>query len=155
MEQAIKIGMSKEDIIVDGLVATIGANPRAAIECYETFSYCKNELGLPTACGLSNISFGLPERTYVNTAFLTMAIAHGLTMAIANPSQELLMNAAFASDLLLAREESDIRYIERMNMLAEKYAGQERVLVPVKKRRRMIRQNLDHRKEEVLFLKLF
>ena len=133
MEQAIKIGMSKEDIIVDGLVATIGANPRAAIECYETFSYCKNELGLPTACGLSNISFGLPERTYVNTAFLTMAIAHGLTMAIANPSQELLMNAAFASDLLLAREESDIRYIERMNMLAEKYAGQERVLVPVKK----------------------
>lgn len=133
MEQAIKIGMSKEDIIVDGLVATIGANPRAAVECYETFSYCKNELGLPTACGLSNISFGLPERSYVNTAFLTMAIAHGLTMAIANPSQELLMNAAFASDLLLAREESDIRYIERMNMLAEKYAGQERVLVPVKK----------------------
>ena len=133
MEQAVGIGMSKEDIIVDGLVATIGANPRAAVECYETFSYCKNELELPTACGLSNISFGLPERTYVNTAFLTMAIAHGLTMAIANPSQELLMNAAFASDLLLAREESDIRYIERMNMLAEKYAGQERVLVPVKK----------------------
>ena len=131
MEKAIEIGMDKEDIIVDGLVATIGANPRAAVECYETFSYCKNEL--PTACGLSNISFGLPERSYVNTAFLTMAIAHGLTMAIANPSQELLMNAAFASDLLLAREESDIRYIERMNMLAEKYAGQERVLVPVKK----------------------
>ena len=125
--------MNKEDIIVDGLVATIGANPRAAVECYETFSYCKNELELPTACGLSNISFGLPERSYVNTAFLTMAIAHGLTMAIANPSQELLMNAAFASDLLLAREESDIRYIERMNMLAEKYTGQERVLVPVKK----------------------
>ena len=56
MEKAIGIGMSKEDIIVDGLVATIGANPRAAVECYETFSYCKNELGLPTACGLSNIS---------------------------------------------------------------------------------------------------
>ena len=69
----------------------------------------------------------------MNTAFLTMAIANGLTMAIANPSQELLMNAAFASDLLLARKESDIRYIERMNMLSEKYAGQERVLVPVKK----------------------
>lgn len=44
MEQAVKIGMSKEDIIVDGLVATIGANPRAAIECYETFSYCKMNL---------------------------------------------------------------------------------------------------------------
>ena len=133
MEEAIRIGLAKEDIIVDGLVATIGANPRAALECYETFAYCKNELGLPTVCGLSNISFGLPERSYVNTAFLTMAIANGLTMAIANPSQELLMNAAFASDLLLAKPESDLRDINRMNMLAEKYAGQERVLVPVKK----------------------
>ena len=115
MDEAVRIGMAKEDIIVDGLVATIGANPNAALECFETFSYCKNELELPTACGLSNISFGLPERTYVNTAFLTMAIANGLTMAIANPSQELLMNAAFASDMLLNKKESDIRYIERMN----------------------------------------
>ena len=109
MDEAVRIGMAKEDIIVDGLVATIGANPNAALECFETFSYCKNELELPTACGLSNISFGLPERTYVNTAFLTMAIANGLTMAIANPSQELLMNAAFASDMLLNKKESDIR----------------------------------------------
>ena len=129
MDEAVRIGMAKEDIIVDGLVATIGANPNAALECFETFSYCKNELELPTACGLSNISFGLPERTYVNTAFLTMAIANGLTMAIANPSQEPLMNAAFASDMLLNKKESDIRYIERMNFLSEKYAGMERVMV--------------------------
>lgn len=129
MDEAVRIGMAKEDIIVDGLVATIGANPNAALECFETFSYCKNELELPTACGLSNISFGLPERTYVNTAFLTMAIANGLTMAIANPSQELLMNAAFASDMLLNKKESDIRYIERTNFLSEKYAGMERVMV--------------------------
>lgn len=129
MDEAVRIGMAKEDIIVDGLVATIGANPNAALECFETFSYCKNELELPTACGLSNISFGLPERTYVNTAFLTMAIANGLTMAIANPSQELLMNAAFASDMLLNKKESDIRYIERMNFLSEKYAGMKRVMV--------------------------
>lgn len=129
MDEAVRIGMAKEDIIVDGLVATIGANPNAALECFETFSYCKNALELPTACGLSNISFGLPERTYVNTAFLTMAIANGLTMAIANPSQELLINAAFASDMLLNKKESDIRYIERMNFLSEKYAGMERVMV--------------------------
>ena len=133
LEEALRLGMQKEDIIVDGLVATIGANPDAALECFETFAYCKKELELPTVCGLSNISFGLPERTYVNTAFLTMAIANGLNLAIANPSQELLMNAAFASDMLLHKEGSDIRYIERMNFLAEKYAGQERVLVPVSK----------------------
>ena len=118
--QALAEGLSHEDIVVDGLVATIGANPEAAKECYETIAYCKEEKKLPTICGLSNISFGLPERIYVNTAFLTMAIAKGLTMAIANPSQELLMNAAFASDMLLNRADSDIRYIEHMERMNEK-----------------------------------
>ena len=131
MSAALEAGLTKEDVLVDGLVATVGANPRAALECYETFSHCKKELEVPTVCGLSNISFGLPERAHINTAFLTMAIANGLTMAIANPSQELLMNAAFASDLLMAKEGSDIRYIERMNMLKDKYEGTELVRVPV------------------------
>lgn len=130
MDRAIAAGMKKEDIIVDGLVATVGANQNAALDCFRTFAYCSENLGLPTVCGLSNISFGLPERSYVNTAFLTMAIANGLTMAIANPSQELLMNAAYASDLLLAKKESDIRYIDRMNFLSEKYEGMERVYLP-------------------------
>ena len=128
-DKAMALGMAHEDIVVDGLVATIGANPDAAKECYETISYCKNDKKLPTLCGLSNISFGLPERMYVNTAFLTMAICNGLTMAIANPSQELLMNAAFSSDMLLNRPDSDIAYIERMNMLAEKKAQYETVVV--------------------------
>lgn len=128
-DKAMALGMAHEDIVVDGLVATIGANPDAAKECYETISYCKNDKKLPTICGLSNISFGLPERMYVNTAFLTMAICNGLTMAIANPSQELLMNAAFSSDMLLNRPDSDIAYIERMNMLAGKKAQYETVVV--------------------------
>lgn len=131
MKAALAVGLTKEDVLVDGLVATVGANPRAALECYETFAHCKKELEVPTVCGLSNISFGLPERAHINTAFLTMAIANGLTMAIANPSQELLMNAAFASDLLMAKEGSDIRYIERMNALKDKYEGTELVRVPV------------------------
>lgn len=117
MDAAFAHGLRREDMIADGLVATVGANPDAAVECFDTIRYCREELGLATICGLSNISFGLPARTYVNTAFLTMAIANGLTMAIANPSQELLMNAAFASDLLLHKPESEIRYIGRMNRL--------------------------------------
>jgi 5-methyltetrahydrofolate--homocysteine methyltransferase len=124
-KKAMELGMSHEDIIVDGLVATIGANPEAARECYETISFCKDVRKLPTICGLSNISFGLPERSYVNTAFLTMAISKGLTMAIANPSQELLMNAAFASDMLLHRPESDIRYIEHMSRMTEKHEAEQ------------------------------
>lgn len=117
-DRAIVLGMHKEDIIVDGLVTTVGANKQAALETLETIKYCK-ERGFATICGLSNISFGMPERGFVNTAFLTLAIREGLTMAIANPSQELLVSCALATDLLLAREESDIRYIEFANKVKE------------------------------------
>ena len=113
VRRACELGMDKEDIIVDGLVATVGANPQAALDTLETIRYCKAN-GLATICGLSNISFGLPERGFVNTAFLTMAIQAGLTMAIANPSQDLLVNCALAADLLLHKEGADIRYIERV-----------------------------------------
>ncbi len=112
-EKAKEYGFTREDITVDGLVATIGADPTAAVSVLDTVSWCHAQ-GFATICGLSNVSFGLPERSYINSAFLTMAIDHGLTMAIANPSQELLVNAAFASDLLKIKEGADLRYIERM-----------------------------------------
>ena len=117
LAKAYDIGFTKEDIVIDGLVATVGANKNAAIETLETIEYCKKELGIATICGLSNISFGLPERIFVNENFLTLAIARGLTMAIANPSQTLLMNAALATDLLLNKKGSDIRYIEHVEAI--------------------------------------
>lgn len=110
-DRALSLGMRKEDIVVDGLVATVGANPKAALETLETIRYCKSN-GFATICGLSNISFAMPERSFVNTAFLTLAIQAGLTMAIANPSQEMLMSCALATDLLLNKEEAALRYIE-------------------------------------------
>lgn len=112
LAEAKKQGLSEKDIVVDGLVATIGANKNAALEVLETIRYCKKELGVATICGLSNISFGLPERSFINSAFLTMAIGQGLTMAIANPGQTLLTNAALASDLLLNKADADLRYID-------------------------------------------
>ncbi|MBQ9991696.1 MAG: homocysteine S-methyltransferase family protein [Lachnospiraceae bacterium] len=116
-DRALALGFTKEDIVVDGLVVTVGAKKTGAVEALETIRYCK-EKGLATTCGLSNISFGLPERSMINAGFLTMAIQAGLTMAIANPSQDLLMAAAFASDLLLNKEDSDIRYIEKMETIS-------------------------------------
>jgi len=113
LEAAKQQGLTKEDIIVDGLVNTVGANKNAAIQTLETIRYCK-ELGLATIVGLSNISFGLPERQFINSTFLAFAIQAGLTMAIANPSQDLLVNTAFAADLLRGKEEADIRYINRV-----------------------------------------
>lgn len=117
LNKAYEAGFRKEDIIVDGLVATVGANKQAAIDTLDTIEYCKKELGIPTICGLSNISFGLPERLFVNTAFLIMAITKGLTMAIANPSQQLLMNAALATDLLLNKDDADVTYINNVKKL--------------------------------------
>ncbi|MBP3594142.1 MAG: homocysteine S-methyltransferase family protein [Lachnospiraceae bacterium] len=112
MTAALKEGLQKEDIIVDGLVNTIGAGKNAALETLATIRYCKEDLGLATSIGLSNISFGLPARSYVNTAFLTMAIGSGLTMAIANPCQKMTMHFMLASDLLMGKEGADLAFIE-------------------------------------------
>ncbi len=114
IHRAYELGLTKEDIIIDGLVNTVGANKQAAIEALQTIRYCKEELGIATIVGLSNISFGLPERQFINSTFLSIAIQAGLTMAIANPSQELLMNTALAADLLLGVEDAAERYINRV-----------------------------------------
>ncbi len=113
LERAYEHGLTKEDIIVDGLVTTVGANKNAALETLETIRYCKEELGIATIVGLSNISFGLPERQFINSTFLAFAIQAGLTMAIANPSQDLLVNTSLAADLLRAVENAPQRYIDR------------------------------------------
>ena len=123
-DRATSLGMYKEDIVVDGLVATVGANPKAALETLETIRYCKAN-GFATICGLSNISFAMPERSFVNTAFLTLAIQAGLTMAIANPSQELLVSCALATDLLLNKEEAALRYIEYAGGVKERREAKE------------------------------
>lgn len=121
LQRADELGISRNDIIVDGLVATVGANKNAALETLETIRYCREELSLPTIVGLSNISFGLPERANVNSAFLNLAIQNGLTMAISNPSQHQLVAGALATDMLLNKEGADIRYIEYINFLKERY----------------------------------
>jgi 5-methyltetrahydrofolate--homocysteine methyltransferase len=115
IDRAQEFGLTKEDIIVDGLVTTVGANPTAAKEALETIRYCRQELGIATIVGLSNISFGLPERQFINSTFLAFAIQSGLTMAIANPSQDLLMNTSLAADLLRAVEDAPQRYIDRVS----------------------------------------
>ena len=114
-DKAIQMGIAHEDIIVDGLVTTVGANSAAGVECFDTIAYCKDVKKLPTICGLSNISFGLPERGTVNATFLTMAMAKGMTMAIANPCQEQLMHAMFAADMLLHHPNADVTFVGKMN----------------------------------------
>ncbi|MDD6037103.1 MAG: homocysteine S-methyltransferase family protein [Lachnospiraceae bacterium] len=120
VQKAKEYGIPKEAIVADGLVMTVGAEPLAAMDALDTIRYCREELGVATTCGLSNISYGLPERGYVNAAFLMMAVTCGLTMAIVNPNQDLLMNLVYASEVLRAKEDSAKRYIERAAKIAEK-----------------------------------
>lgn len=126
LSEAASFGFTEQDIIVDGLVATVGASPDAALDCMATFRFCREELHVPTVCGLSNISFGLPNRAYVNMTFLAMAIASGLTMAIANPSQDMLMNTAAAANMLMHKPGSDMAYIKRMQYFDKKEAEKKR-----------------------------
>ena len=120
VQKAKEYGIPKESIVADGLVMTVGAEPNAALDALDTIRFCKDELGVATTCGLSNISYGLPERGYVNAAFLTMAITCGLTMAIVNPNQDLLMNLVYASEVLRAKEDSAERFIARAEWIKEK-----------------------------------
>ncbi len=126
LDQAQALGISRDSVIADGLVTTVGANKRAALEALETIRYCKEELGIPTTAGLSNISFGLPARQYVNAAFVSMAISAGLTSAIANPANELLTGLAFASDLLMGKAGADEVFIGRMAERKEEKVREEK-----------------------------
>ena len=117
VEKALSLGLKKTDLVVDGLVGTVGSNKEAALDTLKTIRYCREELGIATVCGLSNISFGLPERVYVNSAFLTMAINAGLTMAICNPGQESIRISALTGDLLMGKEGADLSYIEYISSL--------------------------------------
>ena len=107
-------GIARKDIVIDALTMTMSTDSNSANVTLETVRRIKAQGGR-TVLGVSNISFGLPERQFVNTAFLTMAIAQGLTMAIANPSQTLLTNAALATDLLLNKTNADLNYINGVN----------------------------------------
>ena len=122
-KKARELGFSREDIVVDALVAAIAAEPEAARDTLATIERCRRE-GFATICGLSNISFGLPDRSYLNSVFLAMAVSRGLTMAIANPSQELFLRSRLASDLLMGRENAALRYVEScQNLRREEAAG--------------------------------
>ncbi len=111
--EAQRFGYDKKDIVVDGLVMTVSSDQQAASETLKLVDWCTHTFGCGTILGLSNVSFGLPERKWVNAAFLAMAIGRGLTMAIANPSGDMLMNIKMACDVLTACDSNSRAYIER------------------------------------------
>jgi len=110
-----KFGFTKEDVVVDSLVMTIASNPAVAEEILKTLAWCTYRCKLKTIVGLSNISFGMPERKWLNAAFLAMAQSAGLTMAIANPADERLMAAKMAGDVFMQKDRNASAYISHFS----------------------------------------
>lgn len=104
VKESRKLGFTNNDFIVDGLAMAVSSNQDAALETLNTLEWCRKELKCNTILGLSNVSFGLPLRKWLNAAFLAMAQVKGLTMAIVNPSSEELKNVKMASDVLLKKD---------------------------------------------------
>lgn len=121
-EKAREYGLTKDHMVIDGLVMTVSSDQNAAKETLAFFNWCRNDFGVNTVCGLSNISFGLPGRKWVNSAFMAMAVNNGLTMAIANPNEELLMNLKMASDVLMANDKGSKLYIKE-------FAGKKDIII--------------------------
>ena len=122
IERATKMGLPIEDIIIDPLVMTVGHNSDAALVTLKTIELVRQEYGVNISVGASNVSFGLPDRHSVNSAFLALAIQMGISTAITDPVK--LGNSIKAIDLLLGKDANSMRYLKYFRA-TEKLRAQE------------------------------
>jgi 5-methyltetrahydrofolate--homocysteine methyltransferase len=128
VERAADHGIPREDIVVDPLLMPIGALAGAGRQVFHILGRLRDELKVNSTCGASNVSFGLPNREGINGAFLSMAIASGLTSAITNPVAEGVRNAVMASDVLMGNDQDAARWIRQFRVApADGEAGGRRV----------------------------
>jgi 5-methyltetrahydrofolate--homocysteine methyltransferase len=109
---AVAAGISPNNLLIDSLTLTVSAEQKRALESLRAIKLVKDNLGLNTVLGVSNISFGLPARPLISSAFFTMAIAAGLDAAIINPKEEPMMAAFRSSMVLLGRDDNAADYID-------------------------------------------
>ena len=112
VERAAKVGISAENIVIDPLAMTMGADHKAGLVALETIKLVVREFGVNITMGASNISFGLPDRKYVNAAFIAMSIQAGLTCPITNPLVTEVNTAVLAADLSMGKDEFGMRWIK-------------------------------------------
>ena len=111
VSRASDYGIPANDVVVDPLVMPIGALANAGRQVFHILGRLRGELGVNSTCGASNVSFGLPNRSAINSAFLTMAISAGLTSAITNPLHEEIRTAVMAADVMMANDPECARWI--------------------------------------------
>ena len=113
VERAADHGIPASDVVVDPLVMPIGAINQAGVQVMRLVRRLHDELKVNTTCGASNVSFGLPNRDGINSAFLTMAIASGLTSAITNPLHVETVQACLGADVMMGHDPHCERWIAR------------------------------------------
>ena len=111
VSRASDYGIPARDVVVDPLVMPIGALAQAGRQLFQILGRLRDELGVNSTCGASNVSFGLPNRVAINSAFLAMAISAGLTSAITNPLHEEVRTAVMAADVMMANDRECARWI--------------------------------------------
>ncbi len=116
IKTAAEYGIEKKDLIVDALTMTISTDKNNARETLKAVNYIRNVLGVHTVLGVSNISFGLPKRDAVNTAFFTLALQSGLSAGIINPKSQAMMNAYYSYNALAALDNNCTEYIESVTV---------------------------------------
>lgn len=135
VNKGLEIGLRHEDIYIDPLTLTISAEPRRSLETLKTLRLIKSELGVTTVMGVSNVSYGLPNRSIINRSFLAMALESGLDLPILNPLSESALETIHAANVLLNRDTGAKRFIEL-------YGGVEKEKVELKKDTRPLEQRL-------------
>jgi 5-methyltetrahydrofolate--homocysteine methyltransferase len=136
VHRAADYGIPFSDIVVDPLVMPIGAIGQAGRQVMHLVNRLRTELKVNTSCGASNVSFGLPNREGINSAFLPMAIASGMTSAITNPLQEDLLKSIMAADVLMGHDPQCMRWIRKFRDPAAAGAAGEEVRGRRESRRR-------------------
>jgi len=123
VERAMDHGIPASDVVVDPLVMPIGAINQAGVQVLRLVHRLRTELKVNTSCGASNISFGLPNRDGINSAFLTMAMGAGMTSAITNPMHVEVIKAVMGADVMLGHDPDCARWIRRFRDAAPPAAG--------------------------------
>lgn len=127
VERAMDHGIPKEDVLIDPLVMPIGAKRYAGRAVLQIIRRVKEELGCNTVCGASNVSFGLPNRNGINTAFVPMLIAAGMTAAITNPLETEIKQAILAADALMGNDENCMTWIQANRVSEKRGRSRERI----------------------------
>jgi 5-methyltetrahydrofolate--homocysteine methyltransferase len=123
VQRAEDFGIPPNDVLIDPLCLTVAADPQAAHITFTAMRLIRDELGVNMVCGASNVSFGLPERSAINGAFLSIAMTCGLTCAITDPTNPMIRQAVLASDVLLGHDEYAVSWIARYRA-AQKQAAE-------------------------------